>query len=138
MKRRARPARSHPPGGGAARASSTLTRFWGSRLIDSRVKSGYFYATGIGFTGRPLGIPSYARTYAMNSELPELPELNPEHATTGTEDDEDDRDDEHAGENEASVRETDENTETPEEFEIDDEDEDEEDELGHPEDDADE
>jgi hypothetical protein len=42
----------------------------------------------------------------------------------------DDRDDEHTKENEASIRETDENTETPEEFEIDDEDE-----LGHPEDD---
>ena len=49
---------------------------------------------------------------------------------TGTVDDDDDRDDEHAGENEAPVRETDENTESPEEFDIDDEDE-----LGHPEDD---
>ena len=37
-------------------------------------------------------------------------------------DDDDDRDDEHAGENEASVRETDENTEAPEEFSVDDED----------------
>lgn len=49
---------------------------------------------------------------------------------SGTKDDDDDRDDEHAGENEPPVRETDENTETPEEFEVDDEDE-----LGHPEDD---
>ena len=54
----------------------------------------------------------------------------PAHPTSGTEDDDDDRDDEHAGENEAPVREVDENTEAPEEFEIDDEDE-----LGHPEDD---
>jgi len=53
-----------------------------------------------------------------------------EHSTTGTQDDDDDRDDEHAGENEAPVREVDENTEAPEEFEVDDEDE-----LGHPEDD---
>ena len=50
--------------------------------------------------------------------------------STGTEDDDDDRDDERASENEASIRETDENTESPEEFENDDEDE-----LGHPEDD---
>ncbi len=42
----------------------------------------------------------------------------------------DDRDDEHEGENEASIRETDERTEAPEEFEVDDEDE-----LGHREDD---
>jgi len=53
-----------------------------------------------------------------------------EHPTTGTVDDGDDRDDERADENEAPVRETNENTEGPEEFEIDDEDE-----LGHPEDD---
>jgi len=48
---------------------------------------------------------------------------------SGTEDDDDDRDDEHAGENEACVRETDEQTEAPEEFEVDDENE-----LAHPED----
>jgi hypothetical protein len=53
-----------------------------------------------------------------------------EHPATGTQDDDDDRDDEHAGENEAPVREIDENMEAPEEFEVDDEDE-----LGHPEDD---
>jgi hypothetical protein len=53
-----------------------------------------------------------------------------EHPTTGTDDDDDDPDDEHEGENEAPIREVDENTEAPEEFEIDDEDE-----LGHPEDD---
>jgi len=53
-----------------------------------------------------------------------------EHPTSGTQDDDDDRDDEHAGENEAPVREVDENTEAPEEFEVDDEDG-----LGHPEDD---
>jgi hypothetical protein len=56
--------------------------------------------------------------------------IRAEHPTTGTQDDDDDRDDEHAGENEAPVRETDENMEAPEEFEVDDEDE-----LGHPEDD---
>jgi hypothetical protein len=53
-----------------------------------------------------------------------------EHPATGTQDDDDDPNDEYAGENEAPVRETDENTEAPEEFEVDDEDE-----LGHPEDD---
>jgi hypothetical protein len=53
-----------------------------------------------------------------------------EHPTSGTEDDDDDRDDEHANENEAPIRETDENTEAPEEFEVDDEDD-----LGHSEDD---
>jgi hypothetical protein len=47
--------------------------------------------------------------------------------TTGTQDDDDDRDDEHADENEAPIREVDEETEAPEEFEVDDEDE-----LGHP------
>ena len=52
--------------------------------------------------------------------------------TSGTEDDDDDRDDEHPGENEASVRELDENTEAPEEFSVDDQDE-----LTHPEDDRD-
>ena len=41
---------------------------------------------------------------------------------SGTPDDDDDRDDEHAGENEAVVREVDENTEAPEEFSVDDED----------------
>jgi hypothetical protein len=45
-------------------------------------------------------------------------------------DSDDDRDDEHADENEIPVRETDEETEAPEEFEVDDEDD-----LGHPEDD---
>jgi hypothetical protein len=40
----------------------------------------------------------------------------------GARDDDDDRDDEHAGENEIPVRETDEETEAPEEFEVDDED----------------
>jgi hypothetical protein len=59
------------------------------------------------------------------------PTPNTPHPTTGTEDDNDDRDDAHESENEAPVREHDENTEAPEEFEIDDEDE-----LGHPEDDA--
>jgi hypothetical protein len=52
--------------------------------------------------------------------------------TSSTKDDDDDRDDEHAGENEASVRELDENTEAPEEFSIDDEDD-----VPHPEDDGD-
>jgi hypothetical protein len=36
--------------------------------------------------------------------------------------DDDDNDDEHEGENEAPIRETDEETEAPEEFEVDDED----------------
>jgi hypothetical protein len=49
--------------------------------------------------------------------------MNNEHPATGTVDDDDDRDDEHAGENEAPMRETDELTEAPEEMEIDDEDE---------------
>jgi hypothetical protein len=52
--------------------------------------------------------------------------------SSGTEDDDDDRDDERSGENEASVRELDENTEAPEEFSVDDEDE-----RPHPEDDDD-
>jgi len=64
-----------------------------------------------------------------NDPYPELPGERP---TSGTEDDDDDRDDEHAGENEAPVREVDEATEAPEEFEYDDEDK-----PGHPEDDAD-
>jgi hypothetical protein len=50
----------------------------------------------------------------------------------GANDDDDDRDDERADENEIPVRETDEETEAPEEFEIDDGDD-----LGHPEDDDD-
>jgi hypothetical protein len=53
-----------------------------------------------------------------------------EHPRTGTEDDDDDRDAEHQGENEAPIREVDENTEAPEEFEVDNEDE-----SVHPEDD---
>ena len=55
-----------------------------------------------------------------------------EQPTQSIQDDVDDGDDEHPGENEASVRETDENMEAPEEFEIDDEDD-----LPHPEDDDD-
>jgi hypothetical protein len=76
----------------------------------------------------------------MPTEAPEIPSsaqfedlVVREHSTTGTDDDGDDRDDEHADENEAPVRDVDENTETPEEFEIDDEDE-HEDALGHAED----
>ncbi len=53
-----------------------------------------------------------------------------EQPPTGTVDDDDEPEDEHEGENEAPIREVDENTEAPEEFEVD-----EEDELGHPEDD---
>jgi hypothetical protein len=52
------------------------------------------------------------------------------HPMSGTEDDDDDRDDEHASENEAPIREADDQTEAPEEFEVDDGDS-----LGHPEDD---
>ncbi len=51
--------------------------------------------------------------------------------TTGTEDDDDGRDDEHEGENEAPIREVDDQIEAPEEFEVDDEDE-----LAQPQDDA--
>jgi hypothetical protein len=51
----------------------------------------------------------------MTSETPGSP-------STRLAEDDDARDDEHPGENEASVRETDETTEAPEEFEIDDED----------------
>jgi hypothetical protein len=42
----------------------------------------------------------------------------PANPTSGTEDDFDDRDDEHLGENEASVRASDEGTEIPEEFDV--------------------
>jgi hypothetical protein len=42
--------------------------------------------------------------------------------SSGTADDDDNRDDEHAGENEAAVREHDERIEAPEEFATDDED----------------
>jgi hypothetical protein len=45
------------------------------------------------------------------------------HPVSGTEDDDDDRDDEHPRENEAQIREVDDQTEAPEEFEVDDEDE---------------
>ncbi len=62
-------------------------------------------------------------------DLPVVAPLAAE-STTGTVDDDDDRDDEHGDENEIPVRETDDDTEAPEEFEVDDEDE-----LGHPEDD---
>jgi hypothetical protein len=44
------------------------------------------------------------------------------HPVSGTEDDDDARDDEHASENEALIREVDDQTEAPEEFEVDDED----------------
>jgi hypothetical protein len=50
--------------------------------------------------------------------------------TAGRPHEDDDRDDERVDENEIPVRETDEETEAPEEFEVDDEDD-----LGHPEDD---
>jgi hypothetical protein len=48
------------------------------------------------------------------------------HPGSGTEDDDDNRDDEHTHENEAPIREVDDQTEAPEEFEVDDEDE-----VGH-------
>ena len=52
-----------------------------------------------------------------------VPSLFPEQGpTTGTVDDDDEPEDEHFGENEASVRETRDDTEAPEEFERDDED----------------
>jgi hypothetical protein len=66
----------------------------------------------------------------MNHETPEafmsglLGALSTEQLPIrGAKDTDDDRDDEHAGENEASIRELDENTEAPEEFSVDDEDE---------------
>ncbi|MGC8520156.1 MAG: hypothetical protein ACP5P4_16815 [Steroidobacteraceae bacterium] len=62
-------------------------------------------------------------TYRESPTSGALEELiRAEHPSSGTEDDDDNHDDEHEGENEASQRETDENTEAPEEFEIDDED----------------
>jgi hypothetical protein len=42
---------------------------------------------------------------------------------SGTEDDDDERDDEHTRENEAPIREANDQTEAPEEFKVDDEDE---------------
>ena len=45
------------------------------------------------------------------------------HPVSGTEDDDDDRDDEHTRENEAPIREINDQTEAPEEFDVDDEDE---------------
>ncbi len=57
----------------------------------------------------------------MSGLLPGVP--SGQRPTGGsTRDDDDDRDDEHAGENEASIRELDENMEAPEEFSVDDED----------------
>jgi hypothetical protein len=52
----------------------------------------------------------------MNSAYFEVP-------NSGTQDDDDNRDDEHADENEAPIREVNDQTEAPEEFKIDDEDE---------------
>jgi hypothetical protein len=73
----------------------------------------------------------------MKIQHPELLDLPPFQVlmagsphTTGTVDDDDDPADESRGENEASIRETSESTEAPEEFELDDEDE-----VGHPEND---
>jgi hypothetical protein len=65
--------------------------------------------------------------------IPETTETGFPPSTAHEPNEDDDRDDEHAGENEAAVRETDENTEAPEEFEVDDEDD-----LGDAEDDEDE
>jgi hypothetical protein len=53
---------------------------------------------------------------------PEIPDLLVGAPTTGTVDDDDEPEDENEGENEAPVRETNEATESPEEFEKDDED----------------
>jgi hypothetical protein len=50
----------------------------------------------------------------MNGLRRELAQSRP--TTSGTADDDDNRDDEHSGDNEASVREIDENIEAPEEF----------------------
>jgi hypothetical protein len=76
---------------------------------------------------RRSAISHYHLGIYMNSAY--LEEV-PAHPSSGTEDDDDDRDDEHADENEARIREVDDQAEAPEEFEVDDEDE-----LGHPEDD---
>jgi hypothetical protein len=60
----------------------------------------------------------------LEFELPEVEESSLGTAAGGgLKDDDDDRDDEHADENEIPVRETDEETEAPEEFKVDDEDE---------------
>ena len=68
------------------------------------------------------------RHWTMAGEDPDLAGMG--HPNDGTDQLDDDRDDEHSNENEAPVREHDENTEAPEEFEVD-----EEDLLAHPEDD---
>jgi hypothetical protein len=78
----------------------------------------------------PTHRSQFPGTLQAASEVPESPE-SPEYPpsdfplpepTTGTEDDDDAPEDEHPGENEAEVREHDENTEAPEEFDVDDED----------------
>jgi hypothetical protein len=80
----------------------------------------------------PFAIRDYAPTRRPDvpepaGDPPELPVTVPSdftipHPTTGTVDDDDAPADEHEGENEAMVRETNDATETPEEFERDDED----------------
>jgi hypothetical protein len=80
------------------------------RLTDSQGSDAYIAA--------PLDI-SYIEEILMSNMTSEGIVAAP---TTGTEDDDDDRDDEDEGENEAPIREADEQTEAPEEFEVDDED----------------
>ncbi|MGA2778847.1 MAG: hypothetical protein ABSF94_14930 [Steroidobacteraceae bacterium] len=74
----------------------------------------------------PIEAASHRRNSVSDDE-PELPVGVPSdfpipEPTTGTVDDDDGVQDEQPGENEIQVRETDENTEAPDEFEIDDED----------------
>ena len=60
------------------------------------------------------------RRQQPDSPASDPPEYSVPRPTTGTADDDDEPEDEHADENEARERETDENTEAPEEFEVDD------------------
>jgi hypothetical protein len=87
-------------------------------LTDSRAR-GVYIAASLGYFAHQGDLMRHVQS-----------EGTPPTPTTGIQDDDDDRDDEHDGENEAPIREVDDQTEAPEEFEIDDEDE-----LGHPEDD---
>ena len=72
----------------------------------------------------PAGAPREPAAAAGAAESPvHVPsEFPDERESTGTIDDDDEPEDEHDGENEASERETSDDTEAPEEFERDDED----------------
>jgi len=70
-------------------------------------------------TSRP-GTHSDAGSHELPVNVP--PQFPSPRTSTGTVDDDDEPEDEHDGENEASERETRDDTETPEEFQRDDED----------------